>query len=85
MQDLGIMFDLVKAPLLDNVFAHQSASNLVADNGHIWTKFLPQDTSPLIQPMDHGVTVATKRLYQERFLDKVMVVYEKVRCQAKGM
>ena len=62
--------------LLDNAPAHPPASELVAEHGRIRVKFLPPNTTSLIQPMDQGVIVAFKRLYRRRFLEEVMVVVD---------
>ncbi|XP_045101464.1 tigger transposable element-derived protein 7-like [Portunus trituberculatus] len=62
--------------LLDNAPAHPPASELVAKHGRIRVKFLPPNTTSLIQPMDQGIIVAFKRLYRRRFLEEVMVVVD---------
>ena len=74
---LKIPLDRVKALiLLDNAPAHPVESELVGHHGRIRCLFLPPNTTALIQPMDQGIIVATKRLYRRRFLEEVMVVFE---------
>ncbi|XP_066950831.1 tigger transposable element-derived protein 7-like [Macrobrachium rosenbergii] len=76
-QDLGIAKHRVKALLLvDNAPAHSNTAQLVGDKGHISVMYLPPNTTAFIQPVDEGVTVATKRLYRRKFLEEVMVVLE---------
>jgi hypothetical protein len=38
--------------------------------------FLPINTISIIQLLDQGIILATKRLYRKRFLEEVMVVLE---------
>ena len=67
--------DEVKAILLlDNAPAHPHADKLVSRDGRIKVVFLPPNTTALIQPMDQGVIMATKKLYTWMYLDKVLVV-----------
>ena len=75
VDDLKIARDRVKALiLLDNAPAHPAKGQLVGYHGRIRCLFLPPNTTSLIQPMDQGIIVATKRLYRRRFLEEVMVV-----------
>ena len=69
---LHIPPDEVKAILrLDNAPAHPHADKLVSrDQSCV---FDPNTTS-LIQPMDQGVIMATKRIYTRKYLDEVLVV-----------
>ena len=72
---LQIPPDEVKAILLlDNAPAHSHADKLVSQDGRIKVVFLPPNTTALIQPMDQGVIMATKRLYTRMYLDEVLVV-----------
>ena len=72
---LHIPPDEVKAILLlDNAPAHPHADKLVSRDGRIRVVFLPPNTTSLIQPMDQGVVMATKRIYTRKHLDEVLVV-----------
>lgn len=62
--------------LLDNAPAHPSETILVTQDGKYTCMFLPKNTTSLIQPMDQGIILATKRLYRRKFLQEVMVVLE---------
>ncbi|XP_042230039.1 tigger transposable element-derived protein 7-like [Homarus americanus] len=67
----------IKAILqIHNVPAHPSAEKLISSNGKIHALFLPPNTTSIIQPMDQGVIVSCKRLYQRGYLDEVLVVLE---------
>ena len=71
---LHIPPDKVKAILLlDNAPAHPHADRLISQDGRIRVVFLPPNTS-LIQPLDQGVIMATKRIYTRKYLDEVLVV-----------
>ncbi|KAK3891446.1 hypothetical protein Pcinc_004667 [Petrolisthes cinctipes] len=77
MEVMKVSRDRVRALIfLDNAPAHPAASELVAEHGRIRVKFLPPNTTSLIQPMDQGIIVAFKRLYRRRFLEEVMVVVD---------
>ncbi|KAF2353176.1 DDE superfamily endonuclease domain [Trinorchestia longiramus] len=74
---LKLPADEVKALLiLDNAPVHPSGEQLVSEDGKIRCMFLPPHVTSLIQPMDQGVILSCKRLYQRRYLDKVLVVLE---------
>ena len=45
--------------LLDNAPAHPSISTLQSNDGKIVTKFLPPNTTLLIQPVDQGILEST--------------------------
>ncbi|XP_069176831.1 tigger transposable element-derived protein 7-like [Procambarus clarkii] len=70
----GIKASEVKALLLlDNAPAHP-ISKLISRDGRIKCMALPPNTTSLIQPMDHGVILAAKRMYQTAMLEDVLVV-----------
>ena len=46
--------------LLDNAPAHPSMSTLQSNDGKVVTKFLPPNTTSLIQPMDQGILESMK-------------------------
>ena len=62
--------------LLDKAPAHTDEEKLVSADGKRRTMFLPPNTTSIIQPMDLGVIVSCKRLYQRKYLDEVLVVIE---------
>lgn len=71
---LKLPADEVKALLiLDNTPAHPNVYKAVSNDGKIRCMYLPPDTL-LIQPMDQGVVVACKRLYQWWYLHEVLGV-----------
>ncbi|XP_042211690.1 tigger transposable element-derived protein 7-like [Homarus americanus] len=49
---------------------------LVSNDGKIRCMFLPPNVTSLIQPMDQGIIVACKRIYQRRYLDDVLAFIE---------
>ena len=72
---LHIPPDEVKAILLlDNAPAHPHADKFVSQDGRVKAVFLPSNTTALIQPMDQGVIMTTKRIYTRKYLDEVLVV-----------
>lgn len=74
---LGIPPEEVKCLLiLDNAPAHPSENILRSEDGNFNSMFLPKNTTSLIQPMDQGIILATKRIYRRKFLDEVMVVLQ---------
>ena len=62
--------------LMDNAPAHPPAETMVSKDGRIKIKFLPANTTSLIQPMDQGVIESTKRRYRSLFLQQCLVVVE---------
>lgn len=73
-EELGIPPEYVKCLLLlDNAPAHPSENILCSEDGKFRCMFLPKNTS-LIQPMDQGIILATKRIYRKKFLEEVMVI-----------
>ncbi|UYV61236.1 hypothetical protein LAZ67_1003996 [Cordylochernes scorpioides] len=69
---LRVAPDQVKALLLvDNSPAHPT--ELISNDGNIKCKFLPPNTTSVLQPMDQGVIVAFKRLYKRRQLESCLV------------
>ena len=60
--------------LLDNAPAHLSADKLESADGRIRVMYLPANLTSLIQPMEQSIISACKRKYQQRYLNKVMVV-----------
>ena len=73
---LHIALEEVKALLLDSALAHPDGEKLVSADDNICTMFLPPNTTSIIQPMDLGVFVSCKRLYQQKYLNDVFVVIE---------
>lgn len=72
---LGIPLEEMKCLLiLDN--AHSSENILCSEDGNFSCMFLPKNTTSLIQPMEQGIILATKRIYCRKFLDEVMVVLQ---------
>ncbi|XP_069184047.1 tigger transposable element-derived protein 7-like [Procambarus clarkii] len=70
----GIKASEVKALwLLDNASAH-SISKLISRDCRIKCMALPPSTTFLIQPMDQGVILAAKCVYQTAMLEDVLVV-----------
>ncbi|XP_069176342.1 tigger transposable element-derived protein 7-like [Procambarus clarkii] len=70
----GIKASEVKALLLlDNAPAHP-ISKLISRDGRIKCMALPPNTTSLIQPLDQGVILAAKRMYQTAMLEDVLVV-----------
>ena len=51
--------------LLDNAPAHPDVSSLVSKDGNIKAKYLPANTTAIIQPIDQGVLEATKKEIQK--------------------
>lgn len=56
--------------LLDNAPSHPDADELVSES--ICAKFLPANTTSLIQPMDQGVLESVKRRYKKLLLRKII-------------
>jgi hypothetical protein len=84
--DLGIPTQNLKALLLlNNAPAHSSESVLCTQDGNFRCRFLRKNTSSIIQPLDQGIILATKRLYRERFLEEVMVVLEVESEESEGI
>ncbi|UYV69094.1 hypothetical protein LAZ67_6002408 [Cordylochernes scorpioides] len=68
---LRVAPDQVKALLLvDNSPAHPT--ELISNDGNIKCKFLPPNTTSVLQPMDQGFIVAFKRLYKRRQLESCL-------------
>ncbi|UYV61928.1 hypothetical protein LAZ67_1007092 [Cordylochernes scorpioides] len=69
---LRVAPDQVKALLLvDNSPAHPT--ELISNDGNIKCKFLPPNTTSVLQPLDQGVIAAFKRLYKRRQLESCLV------------
>lgn len=68
--------------LIDNASSHCSAQELVSDDGKIITKFLPPNTTAIIQPMDQNAIRMTKLFYRKSLLTGVLTNEEKdvVKC-----
>lgn len=56
---------------LDNAPAHPEET-LKSHDGNIICRFLPANTTSIIQPMDHGVIDAMKRRYRKKFLQQLL-------------
>lgn len=54
--------------LLDNAPANFSISTLQSNDCKVVTKFLPPNTTSLIQPMDQGILESVKRRYKKSLL-----------------
>ena len=59
--------------ILDNAPAHPSMSTLQSNDGKVVTKFLPMNTTSLIQPMDQGILESMKRRYKKSLLRFLVV------------
>lgn len=57
--------------LIDNAGAHPSLSQLKSRG--VVVKFLPPNTTSLIQPMDQGVIVSFKRFYRKNLLQEILI------------
>ena len=68
--------------LLDNAPAHPSISTLQSSDGKVITKFLPPNTTSLIQPMDQGILEAMKRRYKKSLLRFLLVQND---CSSKSI
>lgn len=80
---LKIPKDEVKAILLvDNTPAHPT--DLESADGSIKCKFLPPNTTSILQPMDQGIIMAFKRLYRRRQLEDCLVFFEN-ECENVGV
>ena len=53
---------------LDNCSAHPSEDEFISVDGKITAKFLPQNVTTLLQPMDQGVLESIKRVYRKSIL-----------------
>ncbi|XP_022913914.2 tigger transposable element-derived protein 7-like [Onthophagus taurus] len=60
--------------LLHNSLAHPSENVLRSEDDKFICMFFPKNTTSMIQPMDQGIILATKRIYRRKFLDEVMVL-----------
>lgn len=47
--------------------------------------FLPPNTTSVVQPLDQGIIVSAKRLYQCRYLQEVMTVVEEGACTQQNI
>lgn len=64
---------LVKAVLvLDNCSAHYSAEELKTSDGSIYCKFLPPNTTAVIQPMDQHVIQMVKTRYRKILTNEIL-------------
>lgn len=68
--------------LIDNASSHCDEQELVSDDGQIVTKFLPPNTTALIQPMDQNAIRLTKLFYRKSLLAEILTNNEKdlVKC-----
>lgn len=57
---------------LDNAPSHPEEETLKSDDGNIVCRFLPANTTSIIQPMDQGVIEAMKRQYRKKILQKLL-------------
>lgn len=75
-EELAIQPEDVKCLLLlDNASAHSSENILCSEDGKFSCMFLPKDTS-IIQPMEQGIILATKRIYRKKFINEIMAEVE---------
>ncbi|XP_041045228.1 tigger transposable element-derived protein 2-like [Carcharodon carcharias] len=72
-QKVGLAMDCKIVLLLDNCSAHPPVEQLDADN--VFPTYLPPSCTPLIQPMDQGVTRSMKSHYRNSFLRRVVNSY----------
>lgn len=72
--------------LLDNASSHCDEQELISDDGNFQVKFLPPNTTALIQPMDHNPIRLTKLFYRKSLLAEILTNNEKdlVKC-LKGL
>ncbi len=68
--------------LLDNAPAHPSISTLQSSDGKVKTKFLPPNTTSLIQPIDQGILESTKKRYKKSLLRHLLVQND---CSSKSI
>jgi hypothetical protein len=54
--------------LMDHRLAHPSADVLILKDGKIKAKFLPKNTTALIQPTDQGIIQACKIYYHSELV-----------------
>lgn len=59
-----IVLEDVKAVLIVNISTHPYADRIVSADGRILVFLFPTNTAALIKPMDQGVLMACKRLFQ---------------------
>lgn len=70
LEDSGLPIRAVL--VLDNCSAHYSSEELKTDDGAIWTKFLPPNTTAVIQPMDQNVIQMIKSRYRQIMMREVL-------------
>lgn len=58
--------------VLDNCSAHFNTEELKTSDGAIWTKFLPPNTTAIIQPMDQNVIQMVKSRYKQIMMREVL-------------
>lgn len=70
MKESGLPIQAVL--VLDNFSAHFNAEELKTSDGAIWTKFLPPNTTAVIQPMDQNVIQMIKTRYRQIMMREVL-------------
>lgn len=58
--------------LVDNCSAHKFPANYNMENCNIELRYLPANTTSLIQPMDQGVIEKTKRCFRHKLMQRVV-------------
>ncbi|XP_033215441.1 tigger transposable element-derived protein 2-like [Belonocnema kinseyi] len=59
--------------LIDNAPCHPSLDDLNAINNNFEVIYIPPSVTALIQPMDQGLIVATKKLYKKNLLRRLLI------------
>lgn len=62
--------------ILGNTTSDTGGHHLCSNNIKIRNMFLQKNVIPTVQPMDQGIIVVCKILYQPRYLNKVLVLEE---------
>lgn len=62
---------------IDNAPSHPAAEQLKSADGNIFVKFLPPNTTSLIQPMDQGVIRSFKELYRGCLIKQCLLSVQK--------
>ncbi|XP_053968099.1 jerky protein homolog-like isoform X3 [Anastrepha ludens] len=57
--------------LIDNAPSHPNGAELITENGQISAMFMPQNVTPLIQPMDQNAIKITKLHYRNSLLASI--------------
>ena len=62
--------------LIDNSPVHPPTETLISRDGNVKVKFLPPNTTSILQPMDQGIIEATKRRYKKHLLRHLILENE---------